>query len=569
MDQQESLWRNAVTFAGAIVAFLATVFFITFQLIELLVGGSNPYAGLWSFLILPAVLVFGLILIPAGYLLERRRRRLHRPEAWHLQRLPHFDPNNPRHRRAATIFVLGSFVTVPLIGVASYEGYHYTDSTQFCGQVCHSVMAPEYIAYSNSPHARVTCAACHIGAGADWYVKSKLSGIRQVFAVTFDTFSRPIPTPVENLRPARETCEQCHWPAKFYGAQLRTRVHFMSDEANTRKEVRVLIKTGGADPGTGPPGGIHYHMAINNRIEYVATDTRRQVIPWVRATDPSGRVKVYRSDGKSSQAPPPPGEIRHVDCVDCHNRPTHVFPAPDHSVNVAMYTGRMDPSLPWLKKVSVEALTGSYETRDEANRKIETYIRDFYRNLEPKMADPRRSAVHQAIEETKAIYNRSLFPEMKVDWRTHPDNIGHMIYDGCFRCHDAKHVSDDRESIRTECSVCHDFEQAVPVSAVAQVFRQTTLYHPVKLEGIHGQLKCSSCHTGGRAPRTSCAGCHETQSLFRQGKEPVLPGLQGTTPTVMADLDCDSCHDLQQPQTPAALAAQCAKCHDASYPDML
>jgi hypothetical protein len=280
-------------------------------------------------------------------------------------------------------------------------------------------------------------------------------------------------------------------------------------------------------------------------------------------------VKVYRSDGKSSQAPPPPGEIRHVDCVDCHNRPTHVFPAPDHSVNVAMYTGRMDPSLPWLKKVSVEALTGSYETRDEANRKIETYIRDFYRNLEPKMADPRRSAVHQAIEETKAIYNRSLFPEMKVDWRTHPDNIGHMIYDGCFRCHDAKHVSDDRESIRTECSVCHDFEQAVPVSAVAQVFRQTTLSHPVKLEGIHGQLKCSSCHTGGRAPRTSCAGCHETQSLFRQGKEPVLPGLQGTTPTVMADLDCDSCHDLQQPQTPAALAAQCSKCHDASYPDML
>src|SRR5213594_2406073 len=187
-----SRWRNGCTVTGAVLAVLAVLFFISFQLIELFEASSNPYTGIWSFLILPAVLVLGLALIPLGWLLQRRRRL----EVDAATPLPRLDPNDPRHRRGILVFALGTLVVVPLIGVSSYRGYHYTDSTQFCGQVCHSVMHPEYTSYVDSPHARVTCAACHIGPGAGWYVKSKLSGVRQILAVTFHTYSRPIPTPV-------------------------------------------------------------------------------------------------------------------------------------------------------------------------------------------------------------------------------------------------------------------------------------------------------------------------------------------------------------------------------------
>src|SRR5512136_252604 len=279
MPQLKSIWQNRLTEAGAAIAALAALFFISFQVIETLSPTSNPYSGLWTFMVLPALLVVGLILIPAGYLRERNRRRRIYPDIKDWPKLPHFDPNNPGHRKAFAVVAFGTMLVIPLIAISSYQGYHYTESTGFCGQVCHTVMEPEHTSYLGSPHARVSCASCHIGPGASWYVKSKISGVRQVIAVNLNTFSRPIHTPIKDLRPAKETCEQCHWPAKFFGAQLRTRVHFASDEKNTRREIRVLVKTGGADSSMGPASGIHWHMALSQKIEYVASDAQRQVIP--------------------------------------------------------------------------------------------------------------------------------------------------------------------------------------------------------------------------------------------------------------------------------------------------
>lgn len=568
MQKLRSHWQNPWTLAGAVLAVLSVLFFVSFQIIELLAPTGNPYTGLWSFLILPAVLVVGLLFIPLGWLLERRRRRRLFPEIKEWPRYPHLDLNDPRHRKALAVFGVGTLVVIPLIGVSSYEGYHYTDSTQFCGQVCHSVMHPEYTSYRNSPHARVTCAACHIGPGAGWFVKSKLGGVRQVFAVTFETYSRPIPTPVKDLRPARETCEECHWPAKFFGSQLRTRVHFAPDEQNTRREIRVLVKTGGGDSSNGPASGIHWHMALSHKIEYIATDNARQVIPWVRAADPAGRVTVYRSDGKSSKELPPQGELRKIDCMDCHNRPTHIIQAPDRAVNISLETGRLDRTLPYLKKVAVEALIQPYSKEEEADRKIEAAIWGFYRNTDASSAELRKGSLNQAVEETRAIYRRNFFPRMKVDWRAYPDNIGHMFFDGCFRCHDNKHVSDDKRPIRKDCSVCHEFQQPVSMEGVQNTFQVGTIEHPVKLEGIHAELKCSACHTGGSAPVAACAGCHTRQDLFVQGKSPSLPGSEAA-PSVMAGVDCDSCHDLSKPQTSANLAAQCEQCHEKGYGDMI
>jgi hypothetical protein len=568
MPQLKSIWQNRLTEAGAAIAALAALFFISFQVIEILSPTSNPYSGLWTFMVLPALLVVGLILIPAGYLRERNRRRRIYPDIKDWPKLPHFDPNNPGHRKAFAVVVFGTVLVIPLIAISSYQGYHYTESTGFCGQVCHTVMEPEHTSYLGSPHARVPCASCHIGPGASWYVKSKISGLRQVLAVTFNTFSRPIPTPISNLRPARETCEQCHWPAKFFGAQLRTRVHYASDANNTRRELRVLIKTGGADSSMGPASGIHWHMALSQKIEYVATDYRRQTIPWVRATNQNGQVHIYRSDGKTAKDAPPPGEIRRVDCMDCHNRPTHIYQPPDKAASISLETGRLDRQLPYVKKVAVEALTAPYSNVAEAGTRIESFIRDFYEKLDPKLASEKKGSIDQTVEEVRSIYRRNFFPEMKVDWRAYPDDIGHLIFDGCFRCHDNRHVRDDNVPIRKDCAVCHDFLDSTPIPGGGNSFQRTTLEHPYKLEGIHADLNCSKCHTGGRAPVPDCAGCHTVQSSFRKGTDPLLPGLKPTPPSVMADLSCDSCHDLSKGPS-AKVSDQCDTCHDKGTGDMI
>lgn len=564
----KSIWQNALTATGAILSLLAILFFISFQAIELFEPASNPYTGLWTFLVLPALMIVGLILIPVGYFRERSRRRKYFPDIKEWPRFPRLDLNKPNHRRALTIAGLTMLVVIPLIGVSSYEGYHYTDSTAFCGQVCHSVMHPEYTSYLGSPHARVSCASCHIGPGASWYVKSKISGVRQVIAVTFNTFSRPIHTPIKDLRPARATCEQCHWPEKFFGAQLRTRVHYSSDEKNSRREIRVLVKTGGADSSMGPASGIHWHMALSHKIEYIASDEHRQVIPWVRSTDPSGRISVYRSDDKTSLDPAPPGELRTIDCIDCHNRPTHIIQPPDRAVNISLETGRISHELPYAKKIAVEALTIPYSSEEEANAGIASHIREAYRKLDPMIADERKGDINQAIDEVRVIYRRNFFPRMKMDWRTYPDNIGHMIYDGCFRCHDGKHISNGKGPIRRDCDVCHEFQQALPQAETPNLFQQITPEHPYKLEGIHARLNCSSCHSGGRAPAASCEGCHALQSRFREGKIPLLPGMSATPPSVMASVSCDSCHDLSKPSS-VPVSAQCETCHEKGYGDMV
>jgi hypothetical protein len=565
-----SLWENRVTATGAVIAILALLFFIISQIVDVLNPAGNPYRGIWAFMVLPALLVAGLILIPVGWVSERRRRRRLYPDVHEWQRFPRLDLNSPSQRRILRIFGIGTLVVIPLIGISTYEGYHYTDSTQFCGQVCHQVMQPEFTAYSNSPHARVTCASCHIGPGASWFVKAKISGVRQVFAVMLDTYSRPIPTPIRDLRPARETCEQCHWPAKFFGSQLRTRYHFGPDENNTRQEISILVKTGGGDSSNGPASGIHWHMALSNRIEYVSADRNRQEIPWVRATDVStGKVTVYRSDGKGSDAPPPDGEMRVVDCMDCHNRPTHIYQSPDRAVNVSLETGRIDRTLPFVKKIAVDALVAPYNTQEEADAKIADSVRGFYSKSYPELARTRQRSIDQAIGEVRAIYGRNFFPEMKVDWRAYPDNIGHMIFMGCFRCHDEAHVNERKVALTRNCDTCHDFgiKYDAPDGVIAYV--KTRPEHPIKLEGTHATLPCSRCHLGGPAPERTCAGCHQLQSRFRDGKSPLIPGLKGMPPSAMAGLDCESCHDLSQPQTSEALRKHCEACHDKGYGDVV
>src|SRR5207302_183232 len=231
-------------------------------------------------------------------------------------------------------------------------------------------------AYLNSPHARVDCTDCPVGPGASAFVKSNITGVHQLYCALTGTYQRPIPTPVKNLRPAQETCEQCHWPQKFVGNLDRTYTHFLADETNTPFAVRLVLKVGGGDPTHGPFGGIHWHMNLANKIEYVATDPQRQIIPWVRLTDRNGKSTEYRA--ANFEEDPAKYAMRAMDCLDCHNRPAHRFRSPDDAVDLAMAAGRIDPALPWVKSNVVAALTQTYSTEVEATQTIAESLRSKY-----------------------------------------------------------------------------------------------------------------------------------------------------------------------------------------------
>jgi nitrate/TMAO reductase-like tetraheme cytochrome c subunit len=492
------LSRNPISLAGVAFALVSLANILFLFLIDLIAERPSPYIGILAYMVMPGFLVLGLLVIPIGIWRERRKKIP--ADAADLPRYPRIDLNDPNQR--STVAFLGSFLVVfiMLSAVGSYKAYEFTDSVQFCGQLCHSVMHPEFTAYQLSPHARVACVECHVGGGATWYVKSKLSGARQVLAVAFKTYPRPIPTPVHNLRPAQDTCEECHWPRKFYGAQLKVFTHYASDEKNTPCQIRMLIKTGGGDPATGSPEGIHWHMNISNEITYVAADETHQVIPYIHVKDMQGRITdYYAQDSKLSKEEIAKAAKRRMDCVDCHNRPTHIYVPPDLAVDQSLLAHRLDISLPFLKQQAVSALSGKYDTTGAAMQGIAKEVREFYEGKYPALSKTKELEIRNAIDEVQRIYRSTTFPEMKLNWQTHPNNIGHFYFNGCFRCHDGQHVSPDGKVVRKDCDICHTFlgqEEGGVSMAAAQ---KLSFQHPVDL-GDLTQVNCSDCHSGGVGP---------------------------------------------------------------------
>ncbi len=448
------LGQNPVSLVGAVLTTSGAVTLIAFWFYDfLLPGPPHPYIGILLFVILPGVFVLGLVLIPVGIVLRRRKLKA-RDEL--LDVYPAINWRQPMVRHGVFLVGVASFVNVIIFGTASYRGVEYMDSTQFCGQTCHTVMIPEFTAYQNSPHAHVNCVECHIGPGAGWFVRSKLSGVRQVFAVTFHTYSRPIHAPVKYLRPARETCEQCHWPQRFTGDKFIVKKTFKDDEKNTEQTTAMLLKIGG-HTWQGSLGIHGRHLDEGARIRYISIDDQRQVIPVVYYTNDQGKTVEYvSSDVQASKQQLDAGEHRSMDCVDCHNRPTHAFEVPENAVNQQMSTGRISPELPFIRKKAVELLKADYPDRDTAQQRIVEGVKSFYRTSYPAVYDGRRALVEQSAQTVAAIYLRNIFSEMKVAWGVHPNNLGHTDSPGCFRCHDGSHTSADGQMITNDCSACHN-----------------------------------------------------------------------------------------------------------------
>lgn len=448
------LGQNPVSMVGVVLTTSSAATLIAFWFYDILLPGPpHPYIGILLFLILPGIFVIGLLLMPFGILL-RRRRLAAKGEL--REQYPAISLREPMVRHVVLFVALATILNVIIFGTASYRGVAYMDSTQFCGQTCHTVMQPEFAAYQNSPHAHVNCVECHIGPGAGWFVRSKLSGLRQVYAVTFGTYSRPIHAPVKFLRPARETCEQCHWPQRFTGDKFVVKTSYKDDEKNTGQTTVMLIKVGGRT-WQGSVGIHGRHLDEGSRIRYISIDDQRQVIPVVYYTDDKGKTIEYvSSDIQTTKQQLDAGEHRSMDCVDCHNRPTHAFELPESAVNKQMAAGFISPELPFIRKKAVEMLKAEYPDRDTAHQHIVDGVKTFYRSSYPAIYDSRRALVEQSAESIANIYLRNIFPEMKMAWGVHPNNLGHNDFPGCFRCHDGSHVSSDGQTISNDCAACHN-----------------------------------------------------------------------------------------------------------------
>ena len=447
------LGQNRVSQAGVVVTTATGISMVFLWIIEVLQGGhEHPYSGIILFLILPALFVGGLLLIPAGFILQRRKDR---KEGRANEPPPPIDLASPKFRRVLTFVAIATLANATLVGFASYKGLEVMDSTSFCGEACHTVMAPELAAYKGSPHSRIGCVECHIGEGASWFVKSKLSGTRQVIAVALKTYSTPIPSPVHHLRPARETCEQCHWPQRFSGDRVIIKKKYAEDEKNTLLTTVLVMHVGGQN-AQGSVGIHGRHLDSGSRIGYTAIDERRQKIATVSYRDDAGKTVEYLStEVKATPEELAKGETRSMDCVDCHNRPTHAFELPHRGLDREITAGAISRDLPFVKKKALELLKGKYASQDEAKKAIADGLTGYYATAWPDVASSKKAEIEAAVTAVQAVYLRNVFPNMKLDWGYHPNNIGHEDFPGCFRCHGGNHESRDGLAISSDCEACH------------------------------------------------------------------------------------------------------------------
>lgn len=523
---------------------------------------------------------------------------------------------NSRKIPVRTVLLIGGaffagFVILSLIAVRVWD---YSNSPAFCANVCHTVHPEESITYQDSYHAKVQCTECHMGRVSMLQnIFLKASHVRHIPEALFGVYDRPLES--YTLRPANESCELCHWAPAHQGNQVLEIRRFLPDEENTEKRDYLILKIGGGekDPlNTGMGYGIHWHAL--NTVEYIATDEERQEIPWVRATMPDGRRVEYNDVTNTLAAEEiAEAEIHIMDCVDCHNRVGHPFPPPGETIHGALAEGLLDSDLPFIKKEMLALLTASYGSQEEALEAVEAWEAQYQASY-PEVAASKTAEIEQAAELARGFFTRLVFETPGITWESFPDQGEHKESPGCFRCHDGKHLSTERESIRLHCNICHSIPvtvdpggspPAVPAAELEEppshleanfmadhrfqasdecvachgeiafgsddssfcadsschgrawpaVALDAAFPHPVELEGKHAEAWCHDCHGGERKPEYVCSNCHEP-------------------PPAHFGPDCEDCHtpagfeeaDMGDFEHPLPLEnahanAECADCH--------
>lgn len=484
---------NGITYCGVFLA--SAVFIIELFLfsIDFFAPNHSTYLGMFTYILLPPFLILGLILIPYGAYRKRKSVEQGKSQAKVLTFF--IDPSLPTHRNAIAVFTIGTIFFLVMTGIGSYKAFHFTESVHFCGKTCHIIMKPEYTLYLQSPHARVKCVECHIGPGADWYLKYKLEGARQVVAAVKNDFARPIETPIHNLRPAAETCEHCHWPGKHFSSFELRKTYFPTDESeHDRWLIRMLVKVGG-DESHG--AGVHAHMYNDNDIYYAAEDEKRLKITWVKSIDEHGQEIIFTTpDSAFKDSPPPPDKIRKMDCMDCHNRPSHDYRAPFELANEALLTKKIDQRIPNIKARIMSALSAKYKTEKEAVEKIPQIFDEYYRTQFAEYYKAHSAKIRSAAQQVVEMYKLNFFPEMNARWDAYPEHIGHLTSPGCFRCHDDEHKAPTGQVISRDCKICHTIIEQGPPGQTQKSAEGLEFLHPFNNDESWKDMNCFDCHTG-------------------------------------------------------------------------
>jgi len=396
-------------------------------------GVENPYIGLLVFIAIPIVFFVGLLLIPVGIALAKRKVTAN---------LDEIEDRRTAWRRVGVFFGVMTVANVVIASQLSYRAVEHMDTVQFCGQTCH-VMKPEFTAHAaQPPHKAVACAECHIAPGATGWLKAKMNGTSQLMAVVFNNYPRPIESAMEDnkLVSSAETCEQCHERDTPIGPRLRVIPFYKEDEANTGTTTVLLMRVATVHAA---------HLGPGMRIRYAAADNKRQTIPWVEYANPqTGVSRTYLATGSTADSVRslPTFEMQ---CVDCHNRAAHAFELPDRAVNRAMAAGQIAASLPFVKKESVALLKAS--SAEQIPKALSAFYSQNYADVSAKQA----SEIQTAGAALTAIYERNVFSDLKVTWGTYPNNLGHTDAPGCFRCHDEAHLTADKQTVSQDCGLCH------------------------------------------------------------------------------------------------------------------
>jgi len=388
--------------------------------------------------------------------------------------------NLARCREKRFFLMFGGIVGLILLIITGYQLMGFTESSAFCGEVCHKVMHPQYTVYQESVHAEESCSECHVGSGWAAYIKSKVSNIPIMVSTLANSYDRPIPTQVDNLPPTAETCDLCHGPEIFAGDVERVFPYYKTDKQNT-EETKTKIFSVGSDESE----GIHWH--VNTKVWYLPLDEQRTEIGWVGVDQSDGKLTEYidTEAGEISYQRIEDGK-RLMDCTDCHNRDGHIFHSPKELIDLALFQREIDSSLPFINREGLEALVSANSSLEEAFANIEA-IKDFYRISYPLVYLEERPKIDAAVEELREITRLTTFSRMEVTHETYPNQLGHIDSPGCWRCHgELEATTGDQNGtvIDWSCSSCHEGNPSV-------------MKHP-----IEGAEDCLECHLTGEAGAT-------------------------------------------------------------------
>lgn len=485
------------TFIGAAIASISLVMIVFLFLISFFFAEGDAYSGLIIYIILPAIMMIGLIMIPIGIFFKKRKEKKGNVEREF--EFPVINLNDPKQRTSLFFITIGLTIFLVLSALGSYQAFHYTESNEFCGTTCHKVMEPEYTAYMGSAHERVNCVECHVGSGTGWYVRSKLSGLYQVYSVLTNAYATPIATPIHNLRPAQQTCEKCHWPEKFYDRKYVTHRHYMTDEENTEWDISLLMKTSPQYRALGLQDGIHWHINPNVKIEYKPATFKRDVIAWVKYTNLStGEETIYKdTENEVDKSVLDTLELRTMDCLDCHNRPSHHYRSPVNFIDDAITAGKISSDIPEIKLTAMGILAYDFPTKDSAFAYIDSEIDSYYESYYPEVFDTNRVAIDAAKNAIKEEYSKNIFPLMKVKWSEYPNYMGHLENNGCYRCHNGSFQSEEKRFISRDCNLCHLIKaQGVPGNmSYANEVESLEFEHPIDIDDEWRTTLCAECHS--------------------------------------------------------------------------